>query len=143
MPATRDVRRLYRALLANPGDRGTMLVFADALDEVGSPGLAGAYRWAAGRGRWPFRRSARGPDGFSAHSRTDLRLWQVWDWNATLEAREDPAGRVSPVPESAQLPPTLIRAIVGDRGRRYGGVNRAFLILARAIRAAAGQGYAD
>lgn len=121
---------MYRALLANHGDADTMRVFADALDDDGRPQLAHAYRWAARNGKWPLRRLGRGPRGWlSGFNPGDTRVRRVYDWNREWE-EESPR-----VPRTAMLSGELIQAIMDNGERRYGGVNRAFIILARALEA--------
>jgi hypothetical protein len=132
MSATRAVLRLFRELLRNPRDVGTMSVLADALADAGHERVAHAYRWAATNKRWPFLRTGRGPDGLSNHSRRDLRERQVYDWNILII---DDSLRRFNVPEEAQLDRELIQAIRKLKDRRYGGIHRAFVLLAHALEA--------
>lgn len=130
MASNANIRNLYRELLRNPANRNTMKVLADALEDAGHPEVACAYRWAADRGRWPFKRYGKGTDGLTHFSRTDLRPRQVYDWNVVLTV-DNPLTRK--VPEAAWLEKHLVRVIKNLSGRRYGGVHRAFILLARAL----------
>jgi hypothetical protein len=127
MSAATDVRAIFRRLVASLGDRPTMCVLADALEDAGAPRLARAYRWAAEHGKWPFRRTCRKRSvGYVGFDR------KVYDWD-----RDYPAGPAVTVPSSACLPRPIYRAVVdGPKGRRYGGIHRAFVLLANALEAA-------
>lgn len=131
MPANYTIRSLYRNLLGDPANPVTMKLLADALDDAGYPEVSHAYRWAADRGRWPFRRLGKGPDGFVHFNQIDLRPRLVYDWNVILPDDNPLAGKV---PEGAWLEKPLVLAIREWKERRYGGVHRAFIILAHALR---------
>lgn len=126
---TADARRVFRAVLARPRDWGAMLALADALEESGQDSLARAYRWASRRRRWPFAREMR-PSEFGVGFVTGWGKWmpRVMDWDRNRKVRTD-------VPWHAKLPKYLFRAIVlVPRGeRRYGGVHRAFVLLAQGL----------
>lgn len=121
MIATADARRVFRALLAKPRDWGAMLALADALEESGQDSLARAYRWASRRRRWPFACACR-------PSELGKRMLKVMDWERNRRER-------SAAPWHAKLPKYLFLAIVRvPRGeRRYGGVHRAFVLLAQGL----------
>jgi hypothetical protein len=116
--------RIYRRLLDTPGDRDAMLVLADALDDEGHDRLAAAYRWAAGRGKWPFRRFA---------APTDVRREMcsevgeaIYDWDSESRVR-------NVAPADSKLPVELFERIRFMQFRRYGDVNQAFALLANAL----------
>lgn len=115
---------LYKALLENPGDAQRMLILGDALEDLGFLELASAYRWAAVRGRWPFRRQ----DRVARKVRAGL---EVWDWD---HLRTRAGGTESNnLPEWCHLPDELFRKIMFLEGREYGDVNQAFILLAHAL----------
>jgi hypothetical protein len=139
-PITPLIRSLYRSLLESvhktptddrgaTADKAIMLVFADALeDDLEEIELAAAYRWAAHNGKWPFRRrrSKLLPDHLT-----------VYDW--------DRIGRANKSPETARIPRPLFDCICSmpDDTKRYGGINRAFVLLARALVETEGQSPTD
>ncbi len=116
---TPTLRAVYRNLLTHPGDPAIMQVFADVLTDCGMDDLAYAYRWAAERGRWPFVRTERD----SNPPWNDTR--KVYDWSRQ---------HWGSVPEACRLPVPLYRIIKFKlKEKRYGGVNRAFVLLARGL----------
>lgn len=117
---SRELRLTYRALLKNPGDKLTMLAVADLLEEIGNESLARAYRWGAENGKWPgllySKMSRLFPQG-EGHP--------IWDWDS--EERE------TFLEDKSRLPHSIYEAIKRDDTRRYGGVNKAFRNLSRAL----------
>jgi hypothetical protein len=120
------MRAVFRHLKRHPADRASMYAYSDALEECGHGVLAAAYRWAADNGKWPFRRYGRGVRGTMYGDDDTRRL--VYDWNKSITNGPDPN-----LPESCQLSLNLVLAVWDDKDRCYGGVHRAFVILANAL----------
>lgn len=125
------LQKLYASMLKQPC-AATMLVFADALEERDHDAVAFAYRWAAHRGKWPMKRNASWRvQMYGTHRtlRSEPKFWQCYDW--------DVYGRqyFINVPESAMLTYTLWNAIKSEKHapNKYGGVHRAFKLLAEAL----------
>lgn len=117
-----EVKEIYRRLLLHPGDREGMWVLANALEQIGHGDLADAYRWAAFAGKWPFVKTLRDPKRVMDRSRERT----FFDW--------DGLHRINPtVPPHARLPKEIFDAIKRLKDRRYGDVNMAFVVLARAL----------
>lgn len=122
--STPQIRKLYKALLLNPGDKSAMLVLAEAFEEVGLDHMAATYRWAAENEKWPFPRRGKGLRGFISGDRGPER--DVYDW--------DVEGRDTKYPPTARLPRQFYSAICClPRTRKYGGPHRAFILLAKAM----------
>lgn len=135
----RDLRRVFRRLLelrrvslvgtddtpmVNTGALQQMLIIADALEEIGEPEVAFAYRWAAKHHRWPGVRSLRGMS--EADKRSGEKGTKVRDWNVASFEESYPG---------TTLPDHIMRAIRYDPNKRYGLTHSAFIILARALKA--------
>lgn len=122
-------RSVFRRLLKAPGDRELMLKLAVTLGD--SP-LGNAYCWAAERGLWPFMRSMRKYNCCYQGVRCDRRVppeYKVYDWDRVGR----PLDLKITLPESCKLPVEVYRAIVKLPNKRYGGVNRAFVLLSRVL----------
>lgn len=92
--------------------RDEMAVLADWLDEHGEPDLAFAYRWAAGRGRYPIV--------------TPKRKWAFW--STLSRGQHKPAW-------PHQLPREVFHWLKPSRGKcRYRDVAMAFVRLAAALK---------
>lgn len=113
----------YREVIRCPGSTDVIQVFADLLEEAGHVDLAAAYRWAAEHDKWPCVLHQVRYKG-EPNSRRDR---PVYDWDK--EGREFPF-----IPPTARLPKELYLAIHGIPNRKYGGVNRAFILLAGALK---------
>jgi len=133
MAASATVRKLFRTLLASPGSKTVMLVLADALEDDGKVELAEAYRWAAMRHKWPHRLTGQGPKGlYVSKSLKADQTWHLYDWTRWVPRKKRGSRHWE---ERSMLPKPLLGAIFRQNGRRYGGVHRAFMILARALQA--------
>lgn len=120
------VKQVFRRLLKNHKDWPTMLVLADALEDLGTPNskkLAVAYRWAARNEKWPMTRDLRIKN--QEHAGVD-----IWDWNRERTGR-------SPIntswPEHTKLPALIHHTIREADNKKYGGIHRAFMLLANAL----------
>ncbi len=141
------MRTYRRAILPNPANREDMLMFADMLEEHGHIDVAHAYRWAANfqvggeyAPRWPFVRTDQGNPKYARFTRghhqwvsgTCNRV--VCDWECEDIATRKPRG----VPVQAKLPVALFthmrRPYRLPRSSHYGGVHRAFKLLAWALK---------
>lgn len=127
-PEMLKMRAVFRYLINHPGDADAMLAYSDSLEEAGYGALAQAYRWAAVRGKWPFVRLGSGVRGFLTVFSGDDTVRHVYDWNREITNGPDPG-----IPDHAQLPDVICAAIRSDKGRRYGGLHRAFVLLANAL----------
>lgn len=102
-----------------------MLVFADLLEEAGATELAAAYRWAHKRGKWPCH-IGDGP----MFRRTGGKIKrEIYDWDSVKK-------KSAPVPNHSRLPHKLYVAIckLPNEQKRYGSINRAFVLLARGLK---------
>ncbi len=127
------VMRVYRnVLLKNPGNREDMLMFADMLEDRGAIDLAHAYRWAANfkvgeeyRPRWPFTRHR----WYIGKNVCKAKHYTIHDWGTEGRAVE---------PEASRLPSLLYKRMLAPFRRAkatdYGGVNRAFVLLAKTLK---------
>lgn len=109
---------VYRKMIDLPEpDFEAMLVLADALEEDGDDKLSHAYRWAAENRKFPWLRQSRG-------SRDP---GNVYDW--------DRADRVMGItlPQHCLLPVKLYSAIRDMKDKKYGSIDDAFFLLARAL----------
>jgi hypothetical protein len=105
----------------NTPDFDTMWVLADALEEEGSDELSHAYRWAAKHGKYPMTRLSRLD---APHDSKESE--NVYDW--------DGEGRASRVPEHSKLPIDMFKYMRDMKGKRYGTVHDAFVLLARVLK---------
>lgn len=104
-------------------------IFADALEEQGKEALARAYRYARSKDLWPFTRTH-----YTNLSLTPFRSKGrlIYDWD--VEGRKlEPLNGFAP--SYAWLPVRLYNLIKRLPDRRYGGVSRAFVLLARGLQA--------
>lgn len=135
------LRKLYRELVkTGERDREILLVFADALDEVGAGDLAFAYRWAYEHDTWPFLREEYG--------NRPIKRGLIYDWDskAKKNARTSAAlgaGKNSrkpgtrgwcKIPEMGRLPHHIYKTVCRLDDKTYGSLNRAFVLLARALK---------
>lgn len=111
---------IYNRLLEMPRDRATMLVLADALMDSGEEDLAAAYRWAASESKWPFQRPRWNTEE------------KVYDWDSDDGERQC----LVQISQDARLPHKLFRhmALAPAKEKKYGDVNDAFVLLARALK---------
>jgi hypothetical protein len=140
MDVRREIRVVFKSLLASGGDSSTMLALADLLEEVDENDLAFAYRYAAKFGHWPFRRrilTTLTPGKAVKH--LDAENWgqfghrEVWDWEADREFHKRTRSSVDP---RSWLHRALYHAIRGIplEAKKYGGIHRAFVLLAQGLR---------
>lgn len=138
-----SVRFLFTEVVKTEGDVRVMGVLADALfdladsfDEVGEYGrdkdvlaLGSAYRFAAKHNLWPFKKPC---DNVSYYRPTRKNYVSgarfIYDWDVV--GRATLPGAVS---DRARLPKPLYHAMVDLPDKRYGGVNKAFILLARSL----------
>lgn len=112
---------IYNKLIDVPEpDFVVMKVLADALEEEGDSLLAATYRWAAEHGKYPWLRQQRG----------SIDAGNVYDWD------RDNRGAMSKnmtLPRHCLLPANLYLIIKNMKNKRYGDINDAFFLLARAL----------
>lgn len=137
-----SVRSLFVEVVKSQGNVAAMNVLADALfdladafDEVGEYGrdkevlaLGSAYRFAAKHKLWPFKKpcSHLGFKPLRKNYVNGARF--VYDW--------DVVGRVTipeVVPEHARLPKPVYYSMLDLPDKKYGGINKAFILLARSL----------
>lgn len=137
-----SVRSLFVEVVKSQGNVAAMNVLADALfdladafDEVGEYGrdkevlaLGSAYRFAARHKLWPFKKAC-GDMLFRPSRKNNISGARfVYDW--------DVKGRTTipeAVPEHAKLPKPVYYAVLDLPDKKYGGINKAFILLARSL----------
>lgn len=126
------VKSLFRQLLLDSWEikqdmkYQTMLVLADALEDMGADDLADAYRWASHNRKWPDKRT-QSPKYGAVYSTPTIK---VYDWNS--ERTEESLYLVN-TPKTSRLPKFLHRLICQSDDKKYGGIHRAFVLLAKAL----------
>jgi hypothetical protein len=139
MDVRREIRAVFKSLLASGGDSSIMPALADLLEEAGENDLALAYRYAAKFGYWPFRRRILTPTTLGKAARVlDAENWgqfghrEVWDWEADREVHKRTRSSVDP---RSWLHEALYHAIRGIplAAKKYGGIHRAFVLLAQGL----------
>lgn len=137
-----SVRSLFAEVVKSEGDVTAMNVLADVLfdladafNDVGEYGrdkgvmaLGSAYRFAAKNNLWPFKKSCEGIAYKPIRKNYVSGARFIYDW--------DIVGRTiipEVVPERARLPKPVYHSMVDLLDKKYGGINKAFILLARSL----------